>query len=325
MAWWAPNRDDLTAQDAAAGARTTASVTRQPGPTVKQKVDIFNREFAPDLPSWVTEGMPDAKKANYVKRARGGAQGLARLTKLREVGGYGTAEDQLQGDVTSELGKVRSGAYGDDPLHRSINSRLEGDQAYNDVPALASISKYARERLGTGLTPEESAALRGAQTEVLEAQNAEGRRGLANRAAAGGMLQSGATEAAAGQLENQRAQGRVGIERDIIGRDLQRKKEIEDLLSDTARQEAARRAQVESEAMGLHETDLTHEQFLQKLLAGLTDQQEGRYEYDMGLLTARRQAALNRALMEAALRRAEPSSAEKNASIIGGVLGGLGG
>jgi len=267
------------------------------GLTAKQKAhraDLeagFESDVAPYLPGTTGEaGLTAARKRRYEKNVRANRLGgVERLLINRGRFGYNQPEQQL---TQTETGELAGGAL--------------GPESQKQNPNLAAVSQYSLDRLGTGLTPQEEAAIRGPETEAVEAGAAEGSRTAANTLAASGLgPQSGAALATLGGIERTREQGRAGVERDVTKANLERKGAIEQLAQQQAQLEAQREAGLEQRVGG--EAALT----------------EGRREYDFGLVEARRQAALQRQLLQQALRAARPTGLEEVSSILGGIGSGL--
>lgn len=319
------------------------------GPKKQRRAALFDERLSSTLPDWFTSGMTEQDKSGYVRRLRKrGGQSLVRplgmLAATRRDFGYGTPEEELRTYARGQLDQAGgTGTPGVD-LGTSPTAEAAGSYArqrlanpnFDDTPTLARMSSYVRERLGTGFTPEELNAFRGQQVEALESQAAEGKRQAAAAYGAAGLGRSPYAARETGKIERERERGRVGIERDLIARNLQRKAEIEALGTSTAGMEAARRGELEryaTAAGGLEEqargmnidAALKRRAQLEALYGGLSEMGEGRRQFDTGLAEARRQAKINRRLMKQALLRAEPSGLERTSSILGGVLGGLGG
>lgn len=309
-------------------------------------LSTYDSQIAPYLDPVSGSNMSPKQKINMVKgQAKSLGPGLGALNRLRDAYGYGDAEKQFTNYAESSLNGQGPGAVPD--LHHTgneelgqlksyANQRLLGDPmtAINDVPTLAKLSTYARERLGTGLTPAEMAALRNPQIESVEANAATSRRNAADTAARSGFGDPRMGAVASSRIENQRMQGRADVGRQMTLAELQRKKEIEDLSTNVAGQEAARRSQVEGLAGGVAQGEENARQFdttasenrrqrLEQLLGQAGEFQEGRREYDVGMIEARRNSKINRRLMEQALRRAQPTGLENASAILGGINQGL--
>lgn len=245
----------------------------------------------------LTKHQEAVRYRNLTQRPLG--RGVDALGRLRDLFGYGEAEDTLSRGARAEY---EAGA--------PVNLRA------GDSTTLPQLSAYARERLGSGLTPEEVAALRGPQIESVEAAASEAKRQAANSAVASGYGDPRLGQMLAGRIENQREQGRAGVERDLVTRELQRKGEIENLSGRVAQQEEAGR-----------QFNITAEQErkarLEATLGALGAQGEARREYDTGFVQARNDAKMSRQMLLKALRRAEPSGLERASSIIGGVAGAI--
>lgn len=317
---------------------------------------LFDANVRSTLPDWLTASMNDRQKAKYIQRFRkpgGGRLGqqLGVAAAQRDQFGYGAQEDALGNYLTGEFGAAQREGQ---PTEARLNLRREqsptltatGDYAQarlggptlteGESPVLAKLAAYAKERLGSGLTPQEISALRAPQIEAVEGAAREGQRTLANRLASQGMTSGGLAETEAGRLERARMGGRAGIERDLVTRALQRKGEIEALNAQVGGQELQRRGALEELARGVGGQEEAAREFdvgtttarlgdLERMRAALAAMGEGRREYDLGFGEAKRQSKISRRLMRDALRRANPSTLERVSSILGGVVGGLGG
>lgn len=331
---------------------TISSRTRRLDPTnpnFQRDLGYYNEDFAPNAPGWVTGALNDRQKVKRVRSARTSPlrSGMQNLQMLRESGGYGDAEDALTHYSVDALEKAGRGETPNVNLHHTgdeeqgflkdyANTRLSGspEMALNDVPTLARLSTYARERLGQGLTPDEYATLQGGQLDMVESAAASGKRTAANAAARSGMIQTGGVASAG--LESERLKARAGVGRYMTEANLGRKKDIESLALSTAEQEAARRAQVEGIGKDVMAEEGVNRRFdvgaeqdrlakVEDLLTRVSAFGEARREYDTGFVEARKEATLNRAMYKKALKRAEPTSWEKTSGILNAVLSGLGG
>jgi len=259
----------------------------------KRQADLqagFTTDVQPYLPPGAGGDVSPARQRQFERQVRQGRlKGVERLLINRGRLGYNQPEQQLTQEETQALA---GGARGD-------SSQLQ-------TPNLAAVSQYSLDRLGTGLTPQEEAAIRGPAIEAVEAGAAEGKRTTADALAASGIgPQSGATLAAIGGVERTREQGRAQVERDVTQADLARKGQIEQLAESQAGLEAQRQSDLEKQ-LG-QESALT----------------EGRREYDVGLVEARRQARAQRALLMQALAAAKPTGLEEISGILGGIGSGL--
>jgi hypothetical protein len=245
---------------------------------------------------------------------------VSRQQTVRQMGGYGAASTAQQDATLGELATYQAGGT-------PVNFRREGvDYQAGGTPLLAQLSQYTRERLGSGLTPQEEAVIRGKGVEAVGTSAAESQRQLANTAAARGIDPRGAL-AAMGEVERQRQQGRTDVERGITEADLARKQQIEQLAEQTGQlgeqtrefdvgtSEGARRFDVGA--------DLQRRAQIDAVLGHLGELGENRYQYDTGFVEARRQAKMNRLLLEHLSRKAQPGGLETAGAILGGIRGGL--
>jgi hypothetical protein len=269
----------------------------------------YQKYFAPSDTMW-SAGLPGPPtERQMARRYRSGIHGVLteganQLKRNRDLYGYGTAEDEAKKWALSQLQTAQTTGEPGVPLHMDTS------------PGIATLSKYATERLGSGLTPEEAAALRGPQIEAVESQAGLARRQAADATVASGYGNPGLGQVAAGRIENEREQARAGVERNMVDKELQRKGEIETLMGNAnTAQEGQRQFNV-----GAQQSRLAN---LETLLQNLGQQGENRREYDVGFSQARHEAKLSRELLKRALRRAEPSGLEQASAILGGIRGGI--
>lgn len=287
----------------------------------------------------------EAKNAIREHKGQTMGWGINEQNKYRNQFGYGQAQNQMEKYASEGVNGQGPGAGVDlhhDPngelaqMKGYANSRLFGspNAAISDVPQLAQLSKYASERLGTGLTPSEFSALQNPQIESVESQATQNRANAANTSARSGYGDPRLGGVTASRLDNQRMQSRADIGRSMTTAQLQRKKEIEDLTTNVAQQQAARRAQVEGIGAGVAQGEENARQYdvgaeenrrgrLEELLGKSGDNAEARREYDTGLVEARRQARLNRRLILSSINRGNPTTGEKVSAILGGVQSGI--
>lgn len=245
-----------------------------------------------------------AKAGGQFWQGKGGAPNVKAMTLadlFRQSSGMGEAENTLLSDYQNQM--------------------KEGNQVnlqQQEAPLMGQVSSYVQQRLGTGLTPAEEAAIRSRDRGVVEGQTAQARQNLANRLTGTGIdPRSGLAMQGAGQIRGQELQGLTGVEQDITMQDLARKQQIENLASQTAAQEQqARQFDVESQQrrQALTEAGLGS-------LANLAQQRFG------GLLDwseSKRQAWMRRQALAKAAKAAQPSGLENAASILGGITSGLG-
>jgi hypothetical protein len=280
-------------------------------PTLAQRQQSLDQGYARDIQPYLPAGDagvgPMRRRAAERDMRAGRLQGAEKLLMNRKRLGYGTSEDALSQFEQKSLSDA-AGATGNDP-----NVNLRQDQ----TPNVAAVSQYSLERLGTGLTPQEASAIRGPETEAVEAGAAESKRTMGNALAGAGVSPgSGASLAALGGIENQRTAGRADVERDVTTANLQRKQEIEQL----AQQQGTIEEQQRASEVGTEQQRL---QDIEGNLGQAATLAEGRREYDLGLTDARRNAQLQRMLFEQALRAAQPSGLEQASGIIGGIASGL--
>jgi len=288
--------------------------------------DYYEQNIRANLPDYAQNAYATRPKMRRKLTRNYLAQGAlpratATLSSLRTMNPqYGQAGQANTQQYLSDMGVLASGR---DP----INMRREGvDYQQGGNAVIADLSKYARERLGTGLTPEEEAVFRGRGMESVEATAAGSRRQAANMASASG-LDPRAQMGMFSRIERGRQQQRAEVERGITEQELKRKAEIEDLtakagaLTEEERQfdvgtaEGARRFDVGA--------DLQRRQQLAALGLGMGAQEEGRYQYDTDFIEGRRQARMNRELLRSLQRAAAPTGLETASSILGGIRGGL--
>lgn len=241
----------------------------------------------------------------FVKNALRGAgpatHRLAYLQAVTNAGGYGDAQKALTDKYTAELNNP------------TVNYQHQMD------PTLGRMSSYLNARLGVGLTPEETAAIRGRGIEQTEGSAATASRDTGQRLAAAGIdPRSGLAAAQYGGIERQREAGRAGVERDITQADLERKQQIE--------QEAAQQAALEESARQFDVgAGLRRQGMVETGLGALADMGEKQREYNLDYSESQRQAAKSRKAWDAAGRALQPSTLEKWAGGISGLLSGLGG
>lgn len=225
------------------------------------------------------------------------ARRMQNLETVRDELGYNEPTDQLQTHLTSELA---AGSPVD----------LHAERA----PLVGELQQYASERLGTGLTPEEEAAIRGRMKDVTEATSREremdASRGLA---AAGIDPRSGIAASRAGQIANQRAQGLTDIEREITLQDLARKGDIESLATSAGGLgERAREFDV-----GAEEAASTHDENALYALAGL---RENQFQNNLDYSESGRQARAARRAARRAAAELEPGALQYTGTILGALL-----
>jgi hypothetical protein len=310
-------------------------------------VDIYNTSVRPSTPDYIDKTLTtDKQRAKYTAGFTGKgsfARGVGRLGMIRAINpSYSQPEDQLRDYSLGELDQLERGESnvnlreGDNPLRGEASQYASahlGRASLDDSPMLASLSKYTRERLGTGLTPQETAAIRGQNVEAVQAAAGEQRRQMANQFAGSG-LDARAQSAAMGRLANETMQGRAGVERFVTEKELERKKDIEGLGANVSQMELARLAQSEDFAgrmadlgersRGFNvEAEERRRGMIEDRLMKLSDLANARREYDLGFIQSRREAKKNRELMAKMRRDAEPGGLETAASVLGGIRGGL--
>jgi hypothetical protein len=301
--------------------------------------DTYETSIRPHVPDYVDAGFRnDRQRARYARGLTGRGRfgrAVGRLGVIRSMSeSYSQPEDQLREYSLGELGRLERGESGVNLRHESSplvdRMRRAGDDyasvVLGDSPMLASLSKYTRERLGTGLTPAESAAIRGQNVEAVEAAAGEQRRQMGNQFAGSG-LDARAQAAAMGRLSNETMQGRAGVERFVTEKELERKRDFESLGANVSGMELDRLAHAEGLGERAREYDVETEErrrgMIEDRLMKLADLANARREYDFGFLQSRREARANRELMRKLRRDAEPSGLEKTGAILGGVYQGL--
>ena len=297
----------LLPTDGDGGSLATMGRRRAPGAIARQ-AERYERKIAPwdRLPE---AGSPEEAAQRYRQARRAGFQGQTgeateNLRGERFKGGYGRAEELGLEHLRQGFDEVEDTGTPRVPLHSE------------QFPELAQLARYASERLGSGLTPDEVNALRNPLIEGIESQATEARRVAADQSVRSGYGDPRLGEVTAGRIENARGQARAGAERFVTEKELERKQQIEDLMGRVAAErEGARRFDVGAEQERLAR--------LEQLLNSMAELGEGRREYDVGFAEARRQARKARQQLMDALERAEPSGLEKASAIIGGISGGL--
>jgi len=302
------------------GAPTSGVPQRTPAQRRSDQDAYYQTQMAPNLPDYAT-----AAYASHPKMRRQAAKsymaqgrlplGTARLGSIRQgTPDYSQVENAAQGSYLSDLATPL------DTQRSGVDYQAGGNQMISDL------SNYARARLGTGLTPEESAMYRGQGIEQVEGAAQASRRQGADMASSAG-LDPRAQTAMFGKIEANRMAQRAQVERGVTEQDLQRKAQIEDLATKTGALSEEERQFDVGTAEGARRFDVGAQLQRQQQLAqqgmGLGAQEENRYQYDTGFVEARGQARQNRQLLRYLARKAAPSGLEKAGAILGGIRGGL--
>lgn len=287
----------------------------------QQSLDnYYNTQIAPNLPGYAQAAYSaDPQQRRQATKSYMGQGrlplGTARLGSIRQgTPDYSQASDATQqqylGDLSTPLDTQRG----------SVNYQVGGNQT------IAQLSDYVKNRLGTGLTPEEAAAYRGQGIEQVEAAAQGARRNAANVATSAG-LDPRAQTSMMGKIEANRMSGRAQVERGVTEEDLARKQQIEDLATKTGALGEEERQFDVGTAEGARRFDvganLQRQQQLAQEGIALGGQGENRFQYDTDFVEGRRQAQLNRQMLAHLARAAGPSGLERTGAILGGIRGGL--
>lgn len=282
------------------------------GKALRQKVKGFRREKKQEQKRAARELVPEeirdyvnprkyARKVLQGKEPYGPLKEWAGYRQLSEMGGYDQPETPLREHFLEEL---EAGA----PV----------DYMREQSPTLGAISEYAQSRLGSGLTPEEEAAIRQRGKSAVESSYREGTRGEGTRLAMAGIdPRSGVASQKALQLERGRQQGLTGVESDITAADLERKGALENFARGVSGlEESGRQFDVG-----------TSEQRQMGVEAGLGDLArlaESRRTYDIDTAEGQRQAKRARQASKKAAKQLEPGGLQQAGAILGGIFGGVG-
>src|SRR4029077_1696516 len=172
--------------------------------------ELYNSSVGPNLPSTMQNyytGRPDAQKqaakSYYGKYSL--PRGTAKLSGLRQSDpSYSGAASSLQDETLGQLGQYDNGGSPVNFRRDEVNYQQGG------TPLLAQLSSYVSQRLGTGLTPDEQAVIRGRGIEGVSASTAEAQRQIGNSAVASGLdprATTGGQTSPAGQRQQQRPRG----------------------------------------------------------------------------------------------------------------------
>ena len=285
---------------------------------------------------------------------------LTGVRAARRLLGYDVPQDQLQGYLTGQLGQSGAGGAAV-PTQRNLSPTLgllsgyaggaspDADLMRDQRTVLPELSAYTRERLAeNGLTPEEEQAIRLRQRGAVESSYRQGTRDVGQQLSAAGIdPRSGIAAQRALQLQRGRQAGLADVEAGITQAELGRKAEIENLGRGVAgleeesrlgdvRSQLARLGQYEGllgNTAGLEEagrrfdvtTPLERQGQVENRLMDLANLSERQRIEDLLYGEGMRQAQLAREAYRKAANKLEPGALEITSSVLGGLLGGVGG
>jgi hypothetical protein len=198
----------------------------------------------------------------------------------------------------------------------------QDEQARQDwQPQISQLSEYAQSHLGQGLTPEETAAIRGRMQDTLASSGAQAQDQASSAMAASGIdPSSGVGQARALQLQRTQQQGGADIEREITLQDLARKGELEGLAQNVGGLNLGVGKLDESG----REYDVTSEQNRQAQveqgMSDITGLESGQFTDLRDYAESKQQAKAARAASRKAAREAQPGAMETTGMILGAVL-----
>ena len=284
------------------GAKVTAGTASQ-----KQAQKYQQFQSGRELQSTLAENDPRrlANPRKLYKRAQGaGAEShwpawrrMQNVETAKEALGYNEPTDTLTDRVTADL---EAGSPVDLHMERA--------------PLVGGLQEYAMSRLGTGLTPEEEAAIRGRMKDVTEGAARTSERGESARLSAAGIdPRSGIAASRMAGIANERARGLADAEREITLQDLARKGDIESLA--TAAGGLGERAREFD--VGAEEGAEAHDENTLYALAGL---KERGFENLLDYTESARQAKKSRQSAREAAAALEPGALEYTGTILGSLL-----
>jgi len=261
---------------------------------------VQNLGFDPAL------GQSVGDPSKFLRKLQAGkGPAVRRMQFLQAASGpYQKAQQQLEAEQSAALA---AGA----PVDLKEDAALQ--------PVFGKLQEYVSKNLGIGLTPEQMASFRASLTAPIQAGAQQAGAAESTALATSGIdPRSGVARRRAMELQRGKEQGLQGAENQLAQMDLSRIRDFESMAQGvSAAEEGRRQYDVDANLRRLAQVEGG-----MRSLAGL---REGQREYDVNYTESQRQAALWRRMAKEAAKAMEPSTLEKVAGGIGGLVGGLSG